>query len=178
MGYGSRIAVSWGIGCRHGLDPKLLWLWHRLVAVAPIWPIPWELLYAMSAALKRPKKKKKVGTICSSQVRQKPEVSQMWPMGSSLSPLVYSERPRHQQSSFPHWTDKKRSPCKWSGQRFQASSGFISQEKATQLMKDPKEFFTSNGPCSWWHHSSVKWNENFLPLGVGPRIKNNAHKNT
>ena len=28
--------MSCGIGCRHGLDPKLLWLWRRLAAAAPI----------------------------------------------------------------------------------------------------------------------------------------------
>ena len=33
MGYGSGIAVSCGIGCRHGLDPELLWLWWRLALI-------------------------------------------------------------------------------------------------------------------------------------------------
>ena len=32
-------------------DPKLLWLWCRLAAVAPIQPLAWEPPYA--AALKR-----------------------------------------------------------------------------------------------------------------------------
>ena len=41
------------------MDPAWLWLWHRLVAAAPIGPLAWELLYAVGAALKRPKKKKK-----------------------------------------------------------------------------------------------------------------------
>ena len=40
-------------------DPALLWLWCRLATTAPIRPLAWELLYATSAALKRPKKKKK-----------------------------------------------------------------------------------------------------------------------
>ena len=44
---------------RCGLDPKLLWLWHRPAAVAPICPLAWETPYAMSAALKSKKKKKK-----------------------------------------------------------------------------------------------------------------------
>ena len=34
-----------------------LWLWCRPPAVAPIRPLAWELLYAVSTALKRPKKK-------------------------------------------------------------------------------------------------------------------------
>ena len=35
--------MSGGIGCRHGSDPMLLWLWHRLAAVAPTQPLAWEL---------------------------------------------------------------------------------------------------------------------------------------
>ena len=33
---GSGIAVSCGIGRRHGMDPVLLWLWCRPAAAAPI----------------------------------------------------------------------------------------------------------------------------------------------
>jgi len=51
--------MSCGVDCRHGSDPALLWLWHRLAAVAPIRPLAWEPPYAAGAALKRPKKKKK-----------------------------------------------------------------------------------------------------------------------
>ena len=47
--------MSCGAGCRHGLDPMLLWLWHRLAAVAPTIPLAWELPYAVGAALKRQK---------------------------------------------------------------------------------------------------------------------------
>ena len=38
-------------------DLALLWLWRRLVATAPIWPLAWETPYA-GAALKKEKKKK------------------------------------------------------------------------------------------------------------------------
>ena len=48
--------MSYGVGLRCGLDPKLLWLWRRLTIVAPIRPLAWELPYAMSVALKRKKK--------------------------------------------------------------------------------------------------------------------------
>ena len=34
-------------------DLVLLWLWHRLAAVALIQPLAWELPYAVGAALKR-----------------------------------------------------------------------------------------------------------------------------
>jgi len=40
-------------------DPTLLWLWCRPVVSAMIGPLAWEPPYAASAALKRPKKKKK-----------------------------------------------------------------------------------------------------------------------
>ena len=33
-GQGSGVAVSCGAGGRHSLDPMLLWLWHRLAAIA------------------------------------------------------------------------------------------------------------------------------------------------
>ena len=50
--------MSCGVGHRHGLDPALLWLWHRPAATAPIGPLAWKLPYAVGAALKRQKKKK------------------------------------------------------------------------------------------------------------------------
>ena len=36
-------------------DLELLWLWRRLAATAPIWPLAWEFPYASDVALKRPK---------------------------------------------------------------------------------------------------------------------------
>ena len=42
-----------------GLDPALLWLWHRPATVAPIQPLAWEPPYALGAALKKVKTKKK-----------------------------------------------------------------------------------------------------------------------
>ena len=35
--------MSCGVVCRHGSDPALLWLWHRLAATAPIQPLAWEV---------------------------------------------------------------------------------------------------------------------------------------
>jgi len=54
--------VSYGVGCRCGLDPVLLWLWRRLVATAPTVLLAWEPPYAAREAqemAKRQKKKKK-----------------------------------------------------------------------------------------------------------------------
>ena len=53
MGEGSSVAVIFGVGCRHGSDPALLWLWFKLAAIAPIGPLAWESTYATGAALKR-----------------------------------------------------------------------------------------------------------------------------
>ena len=47
---GSGVAVSCGVGHRHGLDPVLLWLWRRPVATAPIQPLAWEPPYSAGVA--------------------------------------------------------------------------------------------------------------------------------
>ena len=47
------------VGHRCGLDLSLLWLWHRLAAVALIRSLAWEPPYAEGVALKSKKKKKK-----------------------------------------------------------------------------------------------------------------------
>ena len=44
---GASVAVSCGVGRRHGSDPALLWLWLRLAAEALIRPLAWELPYAV-----------------------------------------------------------------------------------------------------------------------------------
>ena len=58
MGQESTIAISCGIGRRHGWDPMWLWLWHRVAAVVPMRPLAWELPNATGAALKRQTKTK------------------------------------------------------------------------------------------------------------------------
>ena len=51
MGQGSGgVAMSCDVGLRHGSDPALLWLWRRMVAIAPIRPPAWEPPYAEGAA--------------------------------------------------------------------------------------------------------------------------------
>ena len=44
--------MSCGVGHRCGLDPMLLWLWHRPAAVDLIQPLAWEPPYAEGAALR------------------------------------------------------------------------------------------------------------------------------
>ena len=51
-------SMSCGSGHRRGSDLALLWLWCRLVATAPIWPLAWEPLYATGVALKSKNKQK------------------------------------------------------------------------------------------------------------------------
>ena len=48
--------MSYGVGCRRGLDSELLWLWCRPAAAALIGPLAWKPPYAMGAALKDKKK--------------------------------------------------------------------------------------------------------------------------
>ena len=45
-----------GVGRRHGSDPALLWLWHRLAAAAPIQPLAWKPSYVIGVELKEEKK--------------------------------------------------------------------------------------------------------------------------
>ena len=55
------MAVSCGVGHRHGSDPALLRLWCRLAAAtAPIGPPALEPPYAADAALEKTKKKKRL----------------------------------------------------------------------------------------------------------------------
>ena len=60
VGWGSGVAMSCGVGHRHGSDPALLWLRHRQAATATIRPLAWEPPCAMGAALKRQKPKNKI----------------------------------------------------------------------------------------------------------------------
>ena len=58
MGQGSVIAMSCGVGHRHGWDLTLLWLWCGLAAETPIRPLAWEPPYAAGAALKKEQKRR------------------------------------------------------------------------------------------------------------------------
>ena len=56
--------MNWSVSWRCGSDPELLWLWCRLVAVAPIQALAWELSYAAGAALKKKKTNKIILLFC------------------------------------------------------------------------------------------------------------------
>ena len=51
--------MSCGIGRRRGSDPKLLGLWRRLVAMAPIRPLAWEPPRVAGVALEKAERQKK-----------------------------------------------------------------------------------------------------------------------
>ena len=71
-----RVAVSCGVGHRRGSDPKLLWLWHRLAATAPIRPLAWEPPGAMGVALEMAKRQKKGGGVPFNHFTFKPFFSE------------------------------------------------------------------------------------------------------
>ena len=54
--------MSCAVGHRHGCDLAVLWLRCRQAAVASIGPLAWEPPYAMGAALKKRKEKKRKKT--------------------------------------------------------------------------------------------------------------------
>ena len=56
---GSDVALSCGVGHRHGLDLVLRWVGNKRGNVAPIWPQGRKIPYATGEALKKKKKKKK-----------------------------------------------------------------------------------------------------------------------
>ena len=51
--------MSCGVGCRCGSALALLWLWHRPVTIALIWPVAWESPYTTGSSPRKGKKTKK-----------------------------------------------------------------------------------------------------------------------
>ena len=66
------MAVSYGVGHRHSLDPVLLWLWCKLAATALIRPLAWESPCAVGAALEKTKRQK-------NQKQTKKNLFEEWP---------------------------------------------------------------------------------------------------
>jgi len=60
VGWGSGVAVGFGVGCRPCSDPTLLWLWCRPAAAAPVGPLGWGPPCAVGVTLeKRAKRQRK-----------------------------------------------------------------------------------------------------------------------
>ena len=68
---GSGIAMSCGVGRRHGSDPALLWLWYRPEATALIRPLAWEPPYVGGVALEKTKRQKTKQNKTKQQTRKK-----------------------------------------------------------------------------------------------------------
>ena len=45
--------MSCGVSGRGSSNPALLWLWHRLLAPAPIQPLAWELVSGTGVAIEK-----------------------------------------------------------------------------------------------------------------------------
>ena len=56
VGRGSGVAMSCGVGRRHGSDPALLWVWCRPAAVAQIQPLVLELSICCECSPKKTNK--------------------------------------------------------------------------------------------------------------------------
>ena len=67
-----------GVGWRLGSDPKLLWLWRRPAAVAPIRPLFWEPPHAVDVALKRQKNQNKKTTTKTMSLSNRYEQLYVW----------------------------------------------------------------------------------------------------
>ena len=70
------LVLLWAVVYVADMAWVLLWLWCRPATVAPIWPLAWELPYAMGVALKRKKKKRKEGA-----QEQRPSHWSCWSIG-------------------------------------------------------------------------------------------------
>ena len=80
--------MSCGVGCRGGSDPKLLWLWHRLVTTALTGPLAWEPPYAMGAAQEMANKQ------TNKQKKNKTDIALSSGALKSLE-VTYLAHPRH-----------------------------------------------------------------------------------
>ena len=90
--------MSCSIGCRHGSDLALLWLWQRPVATALIQPLAWESPYAAGVALKRRKAKNENKK--QKQTNKKPALgSDPWSGNAIYNKAVRKEKKKESQLS-------------------------------------------------------------------------------
>ena len=126
-GLRSGIAVSCGVGCRLGLDPVLLWLWHRPAATAPNRPLAWESPYATGAALEKAKRQKQTEvparqTHCTCAKTLGCPISSPRSWDGEESPPLFKDAAQHsrygtapQQSTSQLWLETVRNAKGWHG---------------------------------------------------------------
>ena len=81
--------MSCGVVRRHGLDPVLLWLWHRPVATAPIQSLAWEPPYAVGVPPPKKRQKKNLSVPCRNLIQKKQTEVLQW---VNLTKIQGSER--------------------------------------------------------------------------------------
>ena len=86
------VLLSCGVGRRCCLDQALLWLWCRPAETASIRPLAWEPPHAAGAALKRPKKKKKLNTLVLRKINKNKDYIRL-SRNPFLCPFLYSLAP-------------------------------------------------------------------------------------
>ena len=79
--------MSCGVGCRHGSDPALLWLWRRLAAAAPIRPLAWEPPICHGFSPRNGKKKRQK---TNKQTRKKSSIEMVELIKGNLRCWIYT----------------------------------------------------------------------------------------
>ena len=103
VGQGSGIAVSYGVGHRHGSD--LVLLWCRPAAAAPIWPVAWESPCFKGAVLKRKKEKGELQSVLFTVTNIEPVLTWKLPFPverSSCSSYHFLQAPEHRATLACH----------------------------------------------------------------------------
>ena len=141
------VCMSCDVGCRFGSDPTLLWLCCMLAAVAPIWPLAWELTCATGMALKSG------GKTFSSATQSKKRLYSTGHWGVFLYPLGKKERktiqnlkdPNHKYTAQPIFKNKHPVRTRiWPLHRTPShpQSHFISQRVTTLLTSNTIGYFS------------------------------------
>ena len=102
--WGSGVALSCGAGRRQGLDPTLLWLWHRPVATAVVQPLAWETPNAVGAALKKNKKRNKTYKLLQSKRNHKQNEKKTYRLQENIWKLCDFHRLNFQNIQTAHST--------------------------------------------------------------------------
>ena len=89
--------MSYGVGCRHGSDPTLLWLWCRLEATALIRLLGWEPPCATGVALEKTEKKNLAPSALNifPHLLDSPESNQSLTAAAAHTPGMWGGCPTH-----------------------------------------------------------------------------------